>query len=128
MGNLNLIINNRTMQVEAFSLEYAYGGLLSGNTTERINKAIFKRASHPNGWGNSKAIKLQLEDVYFKKRLPSHYYSVWLTAEPIDESFMGSQLIITWFEGTPIGRCIEEIIVNAIKKINWELEAEDFDF
>lgn len=41
---------------------------------------------------------------------------------------MGSQIIVTWFERTPIGKCIEEIIVSTIKKINWELEAEDFEF
>ena len=126
---IDLKINNgREVSVNAFTMNFTYSGLLSYQTSERINRHIYERASYPTNWGNRAVLKLQPKELAFKSILDPCYYCVWLQSEWTQHRESdGSELVVIWFDDIPNERSIEHMIAGGIKAIDWEAHAEDYN-
>ena len=61
--------------------------------------------------------------------MKSAYYSVWLNSnDPVDPEFHGSELVVIWLDDIPGDRSIEEIITKGVKAIDWEANAQDYQY
>lgn len=119
----------RDVTVDGFEFGYTYGGLLEGRPNNRLNHNIFERTSYPSNWGSRKVLKIKPEKIEFDDVLKPTHYSVWLNSnEPINENYHGSELVVIWFDELPNGKMIEEIIQHGIENIDWDKNAEDFDY
>ena len=119
----------RKVKVDGFEFGYTYGGLLEGSPNESMNKNIFERTKYPSSWGQRKVLKIKPEKSEFKNGLKPSHYSVWLSSnDPIDPDYHGSELVVIWFDQLPNGKTIEEIIENGIQNINWNKNAQDFEY
>jgi len=116
------------VNVEGFEYGYTYGGLLEGKPNKRINKHILESITYPKNWGPRKVLNIQPSINEIENRLKPSYYSVWLTSEPIDPEYHGSELVVIWFGEIPNGKTIETIIEVGIKFIDWNANANDFRF
>ena len=124
-----VIGNNRNVTVDAFTVDATYAGLLSYTSTERINKSIFERANYPSSWGNRKVLKILPNEGDFEIPLGLCNYCAWMRADTVGLSDSdGSELVVIWFEDKPNGRSIEEIIRKRIRNIDWESNAENFNY
>jgi hypothetical protein len=124
--NLN---NQKLVTVNAFTLDFTYGGLLTYQTSEGINRKLFERANYPSNWGNRKVLKLKPKEIDFKTILEPCYYCVWLKSDSInDQNADGSELVVIWFDDIPTKKSIEKIIDKGIRHIDWEDNAENFKF
>ncbi|WP_196889881.1 hypothetical protein [Aureivirga sp. CE67] len=119
----------REVKVDGFQFGYTYGGLLEGSPNERMNKSIFDRTTYPSNWGSRKLLKIQPDKNDFKNGLKPTYYIVWLHSnEPINPEFHGSELVVIWFGDLPNGKIVENIIQNGVENINWNDNAQDFEY
>jgi hypothetical protein len=116
------------VKVDAFSFDYTYAGLLLGTPNEELNRHIFENLTYPNNWGTRAVLKIKPSIDEFQKKLKLCCYSVWLSSEPMDLKFDGSNLVVIWFDNTPNGKTIEEIIQKGIKSIDWKAHAQDFHY
>jgi hypothetical protein len=124
-----LISNNRNVTVDSFTMDFTYAGLLSYTSTERINKAIFEGANYPSSWGNRKVLKIEPNGGDFKIDLNHCYYCAWMNSDTVGFSDAdGSTLVVIWFGDLPNARSIENIIQQGISKIDWEANAENFNY
>ena len=119
----------REVKVHGFEFGYSYGGLLEGLPNERMNKNIFERTTYPSNWGSRKVLKIKPEKSEFKNGLKPTHYSVWLTSnDPINPNYHGSELVVIWFGELPNGKTVEEIIQNSLNNIDWNKNAQDFEY
>jgi hypothetical protein len=124
-----LISNNRNVTVDSFTIDSTYAGLLSYTSTERINKMIFERANYPGSWGNRKILKIEPNDGDYNTPLGLCYYCAWMRSDTVGLSDAdGSELVVIWFGDLPNARSIENIIQQGISKIDWEANAENFNY
>ena len=121
--------SGKTVKVESFEYSYTYGGVLCGLPNEQMNRAVFEDIKYPSNWGSRKTLKIKPSTKEFENKLKSAYYSVWLNSyDPVDPEFDGSELVVIWLDDIPRGRSIEEIIGKGVKAINWEDNAQDFQY
>ena len=119
----------RDVKVDGFQFGYTYGGLLEGSPNKKMNKDIFDKTTYPSNWGPRKLLKIQPENDDFKKNLKPIHYSVWLhSIEPINPDCHGSELVAIWFGDLPNGKTVEDIIQNGVENINWNKNAQDFEY
>lgn len=119
--------NQKKVTINAFTMDFTYGGLLSYQTSEGINRNIFERATYPSKWGRRAQLKLKPKEADFKSFLDPCYYCVWLSSEwKKDKQSDGTGLVVVWFDDIPNKRSIEHMIERGIKDIDWEAHAEDF--
>lgn len=119
----------KKVTVNAFSMNFTYGGLLTYQTSEDINRKLFERASYPSNWNNRAVLKIKPKEANFKSFLDSCYYCVWLSSTwKQNNQSDGSELVVIWFDDIPNQRSIEHIITYGIKNIDWEDHAEGFCF
>lgn len=61
--------------------------------------------------------------------LPPWTCMAWLTSDtPMDARFMGSELVVIWFEVAVFDTPINAILQDRLESIAWEKVAEDFDW
>lgn len=119
----------REVTVEGFEFGYTYGGLLYGTPDESMNEGIFKRTEYSSTWGLRKVLNIKPEKSEFESRLKPCHYSVWLSSsEPVNPESHGSELVVVWFADLPNGKTVEDIIKDGIKSIDWNKNAQDFEY
>lgn len=123
------LICGRVVKVDGFEFGYTYGGLLEGSPNEEMNKIIFDSTKYSSNWGPRKVLKIKPEKSEFKSGLKPTIYSVWLNSnDPINPNYHGSELVVIWFDELPSGKTVEEIIQNGVQHIDWNKNAEDFEY
>ena len=121
--------SGKTVKVESFEYSYTYGGVLCGLPNEEMNRSVFEKIKYPSNWGPRKTLIIKPSTKEFENELKSSKYSVWLTSdEPIEPQYHGSELVVIWLDDIPGSRPIEEIISKGVKAIDWEANAQDFQY
>ena len=121
--------SGKTVKVESFEYSYTYGGVLCGLPNEEMNRAVFEMIKYPSNWGSRKTLKIKPSTKEFENKLKSSYYSVWLnTYDPVDPEFDGSELVVIWLDDIPGDRSIAAIITKGVKAIDWEANAQDYQY
>jgi len=121
--------SGKEVKVNSFSFNNTYGGLIFGRIDDdEYNKELFERTTYPRNWGECKTLKIKPSDEEFQKGLKPFCFTVWLNSyKPIDPWYDGSELIVIWFADIPSGASIEEIILNGVKSVDWETNAQDYE-
>ena len=122
--------SGREIKVINFEFGYTYGGMLCGEKNETSNRPIFDDITIPTNWGEDRnVLKLEPTQAEFENQLKPVYYIVWLDSNvPSDPKYHGSQLIVIWLGGEPVGNKIEDIIFKGIKDIDWDSNARDYEY
>lgn len=61
--------------------------------------------------------------------LPPWLCLAWLTClEPVNPEFMGSELVVIWFTHDVSSMPIGDLVEAAVKGLDWESLAADFDY
>ncbi|MBT1706527.1 hypothetical protein [Chryseosolibacter indicus] len=121
--------SGRKVTVDGFVYGRTYSGLLEGSPNLKSNKRILDWQKCPSEWGPRKVLMLEPSSQALQSWLPPSTYKVWLTSnDPINKTFMGSELVVIWFDENPGQRSIKEIIENGIRKVDWDNNAKDFDY
>ena len=124
----------RTVKVDAFYYNRTYSGLITGRPNRIINGKVVSKALTRMQliWGERPIhmIPPNIDDKTSKHpKLPPIEVTVWLTCnDPIDSSFMGSELVLIWYCDEWKDESIANIFHENIKSIDWEKHAEDFDW
>jgi hypothetical protein len=111
-----------------FSLRRTYSGFLEGRPNEKINRKLFDSLTYPSEWGDRKHIKILPQEFEFKNKLKPIICAAFLESEPIDRNCDGSQLVVIWLADEPNRLSLEEYIESGIKDIDWNNNAQDFDY
>ena len=121
----------RIVEVEAFSMNRTYGGLLLGEPNEDINDRIISSISYCKDWENRKAL-LEKKNMYSKKNvLKPVIYTAWLTSESVSEKSKindTSSIVLLWFGEELKGKSISDIIIEGISNFNWDKNAENIKY
>lgn len=122
--------SGKEVRVEKFSFSKTYGDMLEGRTDDEYNnKEIFKGASCKINWGTRKTLIINPSDEEFEEGLKPFCFSVWLDSIiPIDSKYDGSELVVIWLDDIPKGATLEEIIRNGVKLVDWEANAQDYEY
>ena len=122
--------SGKEVKVSDFCFGYTYGGMLCGEKNEISNRPIFDEITIPTNWGEDRnVLKLEPTQAEFENQLKPVYYIVWLDSNvPSDPKYHGSQLIVIWLGGEPVGNKIEDIIFKGIKDIDWDSNARDYEY
>ena len=122
--------SGKEVKVSDFCFGYTYGGMLCGEKNETSNRPIFDDITIPTNWGEDRnVLKLEPTQAEFENQLKPVYYIVWLDSNvPSDPKYHGSQLIVIWLGGEPVGNKIEDIIFKGIKDIDWDSNARDYEY
>ena len=120
--------SEREIKVNNFEFGYTYGGVLCGEMNATLNRPIFDNIMIPTNWGEDRnVLKLEPTQAEFENQLKPVYYIVWLDSNvPSDPKYHGSELIVIWLGGEPVGNKIEDIIFKGIKDIDWDSNARDY--
>lgn len=121
--------SGKEVRVNNFSFNNTYGGLIFGSIDDdEYNKELFEETTYPRNWGTRKSIKIKPSEKEFQKGLKPFCFTVWLNSyNPKDPWYDGSELIVIWFADIPAGASIEEIILNGVKSVDWEANAQDYE-
>jgi len=121
----------RIVEVEAFSMNRTYGGLLVGEPNKVMNDSIIGSISYSKDWGNRKAL-LEKKNMYSKKNvLKPIIYSVWLTSEAVTEKLKindSSSIVLLWFGEESMEKSIKDIIIEGISDFDWDKNAENIQY
>lgn len=123
----------RCATIEGFHISTTYGGLLEGSPTSELNLEIIEHAkkSPSEYWGSDRATYLTpptRSQHINSEYLPPYVCTAWLTSPtPIDSNFMGSELVFIWFVHDAYSKPPSELLCDAVKHLNWEAVAKDFD-
>lgn len=127
--NMKLTLSDgRQVQLVAFHTDRTYSGLLLGSPTPAINKRIIEEVYSriQRLWHEGRPVHL-MPPVTVKDRLPPLVNIAWLESEPMNEGFFGSYLIVAWFTPVQWERPIHTIVNEAIKDLDWNRLAVDYD-
>ena len=89
---------------------------------------VFDSLKYPSEWGDRKYIKILPPEIEFINKLKPIICAAFLESEPIDSICDGSQLVIVWLADEPNKLSLEEYIESGIKDIDWNNNAQDFDY
>ena len=122
--------SGKEVKVSDFCFGYTYGGMLCGEKNETSNRPIFDDITIPTNWGEDRnVLKLEPTQAEFENQLKPVYYIAWLDSNvPSDPKYHGSELIVIWLGGEPVGNKIEDIIFKGIKDIDWDSNARDYEY
>lgn len=122
--------SGETVKIHSFSFSSTYSGLISGRIDdEEFNTETFDSASYPKNWGVRKVLKIKPDSKEFQKGFKECCFSVWLTSSiPVAPGYDGSELVVIWFNDLIAGASIKEIVQSAVRSINWEGNAQDFEY
>lgn len=123
--------SGREVIVESFTLENTYGGVIfcsGGPDDESLNNSIFEKSKATSSWGSNKTLKIRPSEEEFQEGFKPYRFTVSLRSEPLDQQYWQSELVVIWFDYNPDGATIESIIHNGIKSIDWDANAQDFEF
>lgn len=112
------------MLVDSLHVTRTYGGCLEGHPSR---ESVFAVAHSGVGkmWGIRPTLLMEPVEVV-KGELPPWVWSVWLTDDPINEEWCGSELVVVWFSDQPPGSPVDW---NALRRsIDWKQHARDFDY
>lgn len=122
----------RTVDVDAVLVERTYAGLLYGRPRAHHNAEIVGRAKTATRgiWGKRRTHvvppAIDASDPAHPA-LPPVCVSAWLVChEPIAEG-AGSSLVCVWFRGELDDAPLEQVIYEAIRGLQWDELAEDFE-
>jgi hypothetical protein len=127
MMSINLNCGRKVI-IWNFSLRRTYSGFLEGRPNEKINKKLFDSLTYPSEWGDRKHIKILPPEIELKNKLKPIICAAFLESEPIDPICDGSQLVVIWLADEPNRVSLEEYIESGIKDIDWNNNAQDFDY
>ena len=121
--------SGREVFVHSFYFEHSYGTVIIGSKDiEYFNIKFFQKATYLKDWGERKTLKIKPSQEDLEKGLKPYCFKVWLDSEPINPDYCGSELVVIWYNDIEIGTSIEQIIHSGVKTINWEVNAQDFDY
>lgn len=117
-------------QLDGFHLSFTYGGVMDFGSFEDINQDIIKGIQMKRVFGDRKMYYIPLDPKDYMAMLPLFSCFAWLSSfEPTqDPNDHGSALVIQWFEKSMDNRPLQQIIQEAVKKVDWNKEAEGFMF
>jgi len=105
---------------------------LEGLPNEEMNARIIERALDKGEWGPRKThlIPPKVDDRDPKHPgLPPALLRAWLwCSEPIDQTFMGSELVVVWFAEECLHVPIAEVVLRAVYGLPWDQLADDFNW
>lgn len=127
------LVSGREVRVEGIHITETYSGLLEGYPDEELNTETLANArTLMNGcWGARRTH--MIAPTYSQDSghtfLPPWLCIAWLSSpDPIDPSFMGSEMVVIWFAHDACSMPIKQMIHEAAKDLDWESLAEDFDY
>ena len=144
MISLNLQCG-RSVYISGFHYFRTYEELIGGAPDEELNSRIMERAltRMETIWGERKThlIPPTIEMVQSKHPLlpsqvqhpylPSAELTAWITCkEPVDPNYMASELVLVWYlaeEAFELSS-LREVTSNALKTIQWNELADDFNW
>jgi len=131
------LTDERTLNVEAFTYRATYTGFIGDTPSIRVNTIIVERAGYPKEWGDRRHLKILPDNADIETRLKPACFSALLKSSKIFnsenwenetlEGSDGSSLIVTWFGSDPESKTFAEIF-EEIAQINWDEEAENFNY
>lgn len=122
-------ITGRKLSLESFHFDRTYASLVYGSPNLRINTGIIERATYPTNWGKESAFKKIIPDEdLIQKELPNTVYCASFISDAPDSQHCGSSLIILWYDDEPGIRTIKEVLLPVLGKIDWEKDAQNFDY
>ena len=117
--------SGKVVTLDNFKMSFTYDGLLLGSPNKKMNDLIIQDVV--NSFDGNKVL-MMLEDAYkIGEILKPLIFNARLTSNPIDKRNDASYLNIVWFGDDFKTITIEKMILN-FKKINWKIEAEDYEF
>ena len=119
--------SGRILNIEAFNLDNTYAALIEGQPNADLNHEIYDMLHYPRNWGKRNTIKIKPSHHDFQHVLPPVFFSVWLTSEPFNARFCGSQLVVMWLGDLDETHSIKQIIMQGISEIDWDNNAKDYD-
>lgn len=123
--------SGREVSLVSFSFTYTYGGLLVGSPDEERNRKKVLTAKYPSEWGSRNFLIVQPSENEIKTQLKPICYCAWLESDSInstDDTADGSNLIVIWYGDSPDQKSIHDILASDLKNIDWEINAENFNF
>lgn len=128
MPTMEITIQNRTFNIRNFYFDYTYSSLLAGKPGREINEEILGRLNKPErSWG-FKMYKSPISDDQMNNALPACYFYADVSSAPINSDFCESGLTLFWLDAPPFEKSIPKIMEEILQQVNWEIDAEDFDF
>jgi hypothetical protein len=122
--------SNINVAVDSFKCTGTYLTVLSARLPGIINEKLVKEVSVPIDWGGHRKLLLlpptaeQLNSV-----LPPYCYYVWLNSDyQISTDDDGSGLVVAFFGESPFGIDLKDLFQTKLENINWEENAEAFNF
>lgn len=122
----------RQVWLDSFDYSPTYGGLLEGLPNAEINSRIIEQALANGSWGLRKTHLIPPEvDIRDPNHptLPPALLRAWLwCGEPIDPRFMGSHLVVVWFDRECLDEPIADVVFRAVRRLPWDQLADDFNW
>lgn len=125
---IEITINNgRQVKVVGLLVGNTYSGIFAANSFQEANEVVFSHIKCPKDWGLQKTLIQFPEKHEMNLAFRSTVY-VLMYSTPIDPSYDESSLVYIWFDNLDWTKSIKEIIEKKIKSINWEDNAEDYNW
>jgi hypothetical protein len=124
----------RRVSLDAFHYSRTYASLIEGRPNAGLNAQIIQAAltERDGSWAQRRT---HLIPPVADARVPEHpvlppvVLKAWLTCnEPVDPSFMGSELVVIWFQDECHAEPIADVVFRAVRGLPWEQLAADFDW
>lgn len=126
--------SGRMVHIDNLHITETYGGMLKGPPNARINGEIMEKARtmmKPRwGWRQTHMIwPIFFGDESGHLLLPPWLCLAWLICrDPVNPEFMGSELVVIWFAHDVSSMPIVDLVAAAVKGLDWESLAADFDY
>ena len=124
----------RQVSLDAFDYSRTYACVLEGRPNADLNLRIINEAmvERKTTWGK-RAVHLIPPTLDVKDPahpvLPPILLRAWLTChEPINPTFMGSDLVVVWMTDECHAQPISDVVFAAVRGLPWERLAQDFDW
>lgn len=126
-----ILETRRRVTVDALHVTSTYLGLMEGTPKEEEHAEVIVRANESiqKLWGKRRVHLIRPQGWDGHAPLPPWTCMAWLTSDtPMDARFMGSELVVIWFEVAVFDTPINAILQDRLESIAWEKVAEDFDW
>ncbi len=116
----------REVQVDGIHIEETYGGLIEGNPKDpKTNEIVISFHKSRQAFWDKKA--LFKYDLPLNQLIPSNVFHVYLSSKKIIEGG-GSELVVIFYTNLDINLPLSSVIEENLKDLDWENNAEDWEF
>ena len=124
----------RSVSVDSFHFDYTYSNILEGKPNRYYHQIILEQATEKTTklYGTQKT---HLTPPQVDESDPEHpvlpQVRMWIELvcyDPIDPNYMASYLIVMCYRDRFNQEALEDIIYSAIRSLNWDELAQDFDW